>query len=96
MSRKPKFASGAADVRASANARPAVPALAPLTSISLRLPSEMIADLKALAAKRELPYQSLLKIFVGERLDAELGRGRGGKHADRPDVRQARGARPRV
>lgn len=41
-------------------------------TISLRLPKPMIERLKLLANKRDVPYQSLLKIFVAERLKAEF------------------------
>ncbi len=41
-------------------------------TISLRLPAMMLAELKRLANKRDVPYQSLLKIFLAERLDREL------------------------
>ncbi|MCZ6718466.1 MAG: CopG family antitoxin [bacterium] len=41
-------------------------------SISLRLPAIMLAALKRLANKRDVPYQSFLKIFIAERLDEEL------------------------
>lgn len=41
------------------------------TTISLRLPTPLLADLKALANKRDVPYQSLLKTFVAERVAAE-------------------------
>ncbi len=40
--------------------------------ISLRLPESMIEELKLLANKRDVPYQSLLKIFLSERIDSEL------------------------
>jgi len=43
--------------------------------ISIRLPKPMIDHLKLLANKRDVPYQSLLKIFLAERLKAELERG---------------------
>ena len=42
-----------------------------LRTISLRLPESMIAQLKVLANKRDVPYQSLLKIFLAERLAQE-------------------------
>lgn len=42
-----------------------------LRTISLRLPVTMIAELKVLANKRDVPYQSLLKILLAERLDQE-------------------------
>ena len=32
----------------------------------------MIEELKVIASKRDLLYQSLLKIFISERIDAEL------------------------
>ena len=40
-------------------------------TISIRLPVMMLAELKRLANKRDVPYQSLLKIFLAERLDKE-------------------------
>ena len=50
-----------------------MPKLKPSTrSISIRLPESMIEELKVLANKRDVPYQSLLKIFLSERIDAEL------------------------
>jgi predicted DNA binding CopG/RHH family protein len=42
-----------------------------LRTISLRLPVSMIEDLKVLANKRDAPYQSLLKVFLAERLERE-------------------------
>jgi len=42
-----------------------------LRTISLRLPESMIAQLKILANKRDVPYQSLMKIFLAERLAEE-------------------------
>lgn len=41
-------------------------------TISLRLPESMIEELKILANKQDIPYQSLLKVFLAERLDKEL------------------------
>jgi predicted DNA binding CopG/RHH family protein len=41
--------------------------------ISLRLPESMLEELKLLANKRDVPYQSLLKIFLAERIEKELG-----------------------
>ena len=43
-----------------------------LKTISLRLPESMIEELKVLANKRDVPYQSLLKVFLGERIEQEL------------------------
>ena len=41
--------------------------------ISIRLPESMLEELKLLANKRDVPYQSLLKIFLAERIEKELG-----------------------
>lgn len=43
-----------------------------MKTISLRLPEPMLNNLKALANERDVPYQSLLKMFLKERLDKEL------------------------
>jgi len=45
-----------------------------LKAISLRLPVSMIEELKLLANQRGVPYQSLLKIFLAERIQKELHR----------------------
>ena len=56
--------------------RVALPNLKPtLRTISVRLPVPMIARLKLLANQRDVPYQSLLKMFLAERLERE-GRSR--------------------
>ena len=48
------------------------PNLKPSTeTISLRLPAGLLADLKALANKRDVPYQSLLKVFLADRVTRE-------------------------
>jgi len=41
-------------------------------TISIRLPETMIERLKVLANKRDVPYQSLLKMYVAERIEEEL------------------------
>jgi len=41
-------------------------------TISVRLPESMLEALKVLANKRDVPYQSLLKVFLSERIAAEL------------------------
>ena len=93
MKKIPKFASEAEEREfwASADsteyvdwkgARAAVyPNLRPsLRTISLRLPEMLLEEIKVLANKRDVPYQSLLKLFLAERVDQELkkanGRGR--------------------
>lgn len=53
--------------------RAAFPNLKPSTkTISLRLPESIIAALKVLANKRDVPYQSLLKVFLAEKVEDEL------------------------
>jgi predicted DNA binding CopG/RHH family protein len=43
-------------------------------TISLRLPESMLNELRMLANKRDVPYQSLIKMFLQERIDQELHR----------------------
>lgn len=51
------------------------PNLKPSTkTISLRLPESMLAELRQLANKRDIPYQSLIKTFLRERIDEEYRR----------------------
>src|SRR6266516_2147366 len=53
--------------------RVTLPNLRPsLRTISLRLPEAMIAELKLLANKRDVPYQSLLKVFLADRIKEQL------------------------
>ena len=49
-----------------------LPQLKPsLKTISLRLPAAMIEDLKILANRQDVPYQSLLKVYLTERIAKE-------------------------
>jgi len=49
------------------------PNLKPSTkTISLRLPETMLEELKLLANKKDVPYQSLVKVFLAERIESEL------------------------
>lgn len=41
-------------------------------SISLRLPSNLLARVKELANKNDVPYQSLMKIFLAEKVEEAL------------------------
>ena len=41
-------------------------------TISIRLPESLLDELKLLANRRDVPYQSLLKVFLAERVDKEL------------------------
>jgi len=43
-----------------------------LKTISVRLPAALVQELKLLAHKRDVPYQSLLKMFLAERVKKEL------------------------
>jgi predicted DNA binding CopG/RHH family protein len=43
-----------------------------LRTISIRLPEPMLAELRRLANKRDIPYQSLIKSFLAERIEKEL------------------------
>ena len=43
-------------------------------TISLRLPESMLNELRQLANKRDIPYQSLIKVFLRERVDQEYQR----------------------
>jgi hypothetical protein len=45
-----------------------------LRTISLRLPVSMIEDLKVLANRPDVPYQSILKMFLAEKLERERTR----------------------
>ena len=65
--------------------RPSSPLLRPtLRTISLRLPESMIGQLKLLAIRRDIPYQSLLKQFLAERLQLERARGQGPNPPSQP------------
>lgn len=48
------------------NLRPSV------KTISLRIPESMLEELKLLANKRDVPYQSLIKVFLSDRIRREL------------------------
>lgn len=53
--------------------RVSLPNLKPsVKSISLRLPQSMLEQLRILANKRDVPYQSLIKVFLAERIRKEL------------------------
>jgi predicted DNA binding CopG/RHH family protein len=40
-------------------------------TVSIRLPESLIAELKMLANKRDVPYQSLVKMFLAEKVKEE-------------------------
>jgi predicted DNA binding CopG/RHH family protein len=48
----------------------------PTQAISIRFPVALLNELKQLASQRDVAYQALIKMYVADRIDAELGRGR--------------------
>ena len=51
------------------------PKLKPSTkTISLRLPESMLDRIRLLANRQDVPYQSLIKVFLQERIDEEFQR----------------------
>jgi predicted DNA binding CopG/RHH family protein len=44
-----------------------------LKSISIRLPADMLAELKVLANKKDVPYQSLAKMYLARQIALERG-----------------------
>jgi predicted DNA binding CopG/RHH family protein len=45
-----------------------------IKTISVRLSESMINDLKILANKNDVPYQSLMKIYLSERIKQEFSK----------------------
>jgi len=57
--------------------RAVFPNLQPSThTISLRLPESLLSDLKVLANRLDVPYQSLMKLYLAERVAREISRGK--------------------
>lgn len=53
--------------------RVVLPDLKPsLATISLRLPSFLLEEIKRLAHRSDVPYQSLIKLYLAERVKREL------------------------
>jgi predicted DNA binding CopG/RHH family protein len=46
------------------------------TAISVRLPDTLLTELKLLANERDVPYQSLLKLYLADRVASERHRAR--------------------
>ncbi len=44
-----------------------------IKSISIRLPEGMLAELKILANKKDVPYQSLAKVYLARQIALERG-----------------------
>ncbi|OGK09521.1 hypothetical protein A2767_03300 [Candidatus Roizmanbacteria bacterium RIFCSPHIGHO2_01_FULL_35_10] len=54
---------------------PVFPNLKPSTrTITVRIPDSLFYDLKMLANKKDVPYQSLLKVFLAEKVREEFAR----------------------
>jgi len=57
--------------------RVSLPNLQPSTrTISLRLPESLLGDLKVLANRLDVPYQSLMKVYLAESVMREMREGR--------------------
>jgi predicted DNA binding CopG/RHH family protein len=57
--------------------RVVLPNLRPSTrTISLRLPESLLADLKVLANRLDVPYQSLMKVYLAETVTREMREGK--------------------
>jgi predicted DNA binding CopG/RHH family protein len=75
--------------------RVVLPDLKPsLKTISLRLPELLLEELKVLANKYDVPYQSLLKMFLAERIERELrsldsGKARSGLRQEKANSRNS-------
>lgn len=53
---------------------PALPNLKLSTrTITIRVPDSMLASLKMIANKKDVPYQSLMKIYLDEKVNEEFG-----------------------
>lgn len=52
---------------------PRFPNLKPSTkTITIRMPASLIDEIKILANKKDVPYQSLLKVFLAEKIREEM------------------------
>jgi predicted DNA binding CopG/RHH family protein len=57
--------------------RPTFPDLRPSTvAISIRLPVPLLEELKALANERDVPYQSLMKVYLADQVARQRRRKR--------------------
>ena len=61
-----------------------LPSLRPSsTAISVRLPDTLLTELKLLANERDVPYQSLLKVYLADRVKTEREGARSGQGSAR-------------
>jgi predicted DNA binding CopG/RHH family protein len=58
-----------------------------MRSISLRLPVDMLETLKVLANRQDVPYQSLIKTYLGRQIMSERRMLHGRKKSRRPVFR---------
>lgn len=58
-----------------------------LRSISIRLPEGMLAELKSLANKKDVPYQSLAKIYLARQIALERGTLSGARKRSRQEAK---------
>ena len=74
-------------------AKPAVfPSLKPSArTISIRLPASLLDALKVLANKRDVPYQSLMKLLLADALERERVKPTAGTRPAHRAKRQSRG-----
>lgn len=76
--------------------RASFPHLKPsLKSISIRIPSDMLAELRTIANKKDVPYQSLAKVYLARQIALERGapsRSPGKKSRRAACIRQAASA----
>ena len=43
-----------------------LPVIPPTQVVSIRLPSELLNELKAIGSQKDIPYQALIKLFLSE------------------------------
>ena len=46
-----------------------LPQTPPTQVVSIRLPSELLNEIKALGSQRDIPYQALIKLFLSESVE---------------------------
>ena len=62
-----------------------------LKSISIRIPADMLAELKALANKIDVPYQSLAKVYLARQIAL-----RGARRSNRGGIGPTAGCTPQT
>jgi predicted DNA binding CopG/RHH family protein len=59
------------------------------TAISVRLPDTLLMELKLLANERDVPYQSLLKLYLADRISTERKRARAARRPIRRGLKSS-------